>query len=182
MIRVRWIGSASIVSLTLSSCGGGGEAAPQAPDTITLRSPAFAPGGPIPKTHSCDGDELSPPLEWGQVPGNTKSLVLLVEDPDAPGGIFTHWIVYNLTPATASLPQGVRHDDPNVPQGRNDFGELGYGGPCPPKGTHHYVFRLYALDALLNLGRSDPPDRAALLRAMRGHALARAELVGTFAR
>jgi len=151
---------------------------------LNLSSPAFTPGGAIPKQYSCEGEDYSPALTWTDVPQSAKTLALIVDDPDAPRGTFVHWVVYN-------LPASVRHLDENVAkeptiagggnQGRNGFRRFGYGGPCPPPGpTHHYHFRLYALDSSLNMG---PGATAAQVQAaIQGHVLATAELVGTYKR
>ncbi|MGD0073584.1 MAG: YbhB/YbcL family Raf kinase inhibitor-like protein [Candidatus Binataceae bacterium] len=151
---------------------------------LKLSSSAFAPEGAIPKQFTCDGKNYSPALTWTDVPPNAKTLALIVEDPDSPGGTFVHWVVYNL-PATA------RHLDPNVAeafaisdggeQGRNSFGREGYAGPCPPSGAvHHYHFRLYALDTSLKL---QPGASAVEVEAaMKGHVLASADFVGTYTR
>jgi hypothetical protein len=146
---------------------------------MVLQSDAFAAAGEIPRVHTCDGSDTSPPLSWSALPPNTKSLALIVDDPDAPGGTWVHWIVYNL-PASASglaaggaLPAGAR-------QGSNGWKRATYGGPCPPSGRHRYSHRLYALDTLLpDLGA---PTKARLEEAMKGHVLAQAELVGTYQR
>ncbi len=153
--------------------------------TFYLSSDAFLNGDLIPIRHTCEGRDLSPPLTWGDPPGGTQSFALVCEDPDAPRGIWVHWVLYNLPAQVRGLPQGVE-PDPELAdgsrQGRNDFGRLGYGGPCPPpgRGPHRYYFRLYALDTLLTL----PPGatRADLLAAMDGHVLATAELMGRFER
>ena len=138
----------------------------------------------IPARYTCDGEDVSPPLEWGDLPEGAASLALIVFDPDAPGGEFTHWLIYGIPAYVRSLPEGVPAEGV-VPglgvQGRNDFGEIGYGGPCPPPGpAHRYVFRLLALDADLNL----PPgvDRGGLEEALRGHVLGVGELVGLYSR
>jgi Raf kinase inhibitor-like YbhB/YbcL family protein len=137
----------------------------------------------IPRYYTCDGDNVSPPLAWENVPEGTQSFALIAEDPDAPGGTFTHWILYNLPPSLRWLPENVRRD-PTLPngalQGFNSFRQVGYGGPCPPGGTHRYFFRLYALDRQLEL----PPaaHKEDLLEAMQGHILAEAELMGTYTR
>jgi Raf kinase inhibitor-like YbhB/YbcL family protein len=160
--------------------------------TIRVSSPAFADGGTIPKVHTCDGDETSPPLAWSDIPRAARALVLICEDPDAPGGTFTHWVLFNLPPALEGLAAGLPpKDQVDLPaasgespvralQGTNDFGSPGYGGPCPPGGTHRYVFLLYALDARLE----SPPGttRTELLRAMKGHILAEGRLMGRYAR
>ncbi|GIW05043.1 MAG: hypothetical protein KatS3mg059_1663 [Thermomicrobiales bacterium] len=121
---------------------------------IQVMSGAFADGQQIPVKYTCDAQDISPPLRWSGVPAEAQELVLVVDDPDAPSGIFTHWLVYGLPPRTTGLPEGVPPGE-TVPgggrQGRNDFGRLGYGGPCPPSGSHRYVFTVYALDAPLNL-------------------------------
>ncbi|MCX2727915.1 YbhB/YbcL family Raf kinase inhibitor-like protein [Thermomicrobium sp. 4228-Ro] len=141
-------------------------------------------GGTIPAEYTCDGADGSPPLSWSDPPVGTTAFVLVVEDPDAPGGIFTHWLLYDLPAATRSLPPAVPPDgtlNSGARQGRNDFGTLGYRGPCPPPGRpHRYVFRLYALDRPTGL----PPGawRNDVLRALEGHVLAIGELVGTYSR
>ena len=167
----------------LFGCGsGGGPPAPDSPMTVHLTSEAFAEGGSIPKQFTCDGENVSPPLAWTGLPEGTKSLALLVEDPDAPVGTFTHWIVWGLDPARPGLPQGVKPDTDGMTQGRNDFGKLSYGGPCPPSGTHRYVFRIYALDRELKLGAQHPPSRTELLQALHGAVLAQGVLTGTYQR
>jgi Raf kinase inhibitor-like YbhB/YbcL family protein len=144
-----------------------------------LTSTAFDEGGTIPPRFTCDGEDASPALEWAGAPESAGALVLIVDDPDARG--FVHWIVLDVTPtASGGLPEGVA-TSPDAPrQGRNDFGRIGYGGPCPPSGTHRYVFSLYALDALLNLpGSPGGPDVRA---AMEGHVLAEAQLTARYSR
>jgi Raf kinase inhibitor-like YbhB/YbcL family protein len=137
----------------------------------------------IPQHYTCDGDNVSPPLQWEDVPEGTQCFALVVDDPDAPGGDFTHWVLYNLPPSLRWLPEDVRRDQilPNgAMQGRNSFQRIGYGGPCPPGGTHNYSFHLYALDILLEL----PPaaSKEDLLQAMQGHILAEAQMVGRYTR
>jgi Raf kinase inhibitor-like YbhB/YbcL family protein len=148
---------------------------------LKLTSAAFRDGDRIPERYSKNGGNASPPLEWSGVPGGTKSLALIVEDPDAPGGVFVHWVIYDIppnmnqlpenVPSKAELPRGIR-------QGRNDFGALGYGGPQPPRGTHRYVFHLYALGEEFRLPSGI--SRKELDQAMRGHVLAEARLMGLF--
>ncbi|HEB97515.1 MAG TPA: YbhB/YbcL family Raf kinase inhibitor-like protein [Sedimenticola thiotaurini] len=153
--------------------------------SLTLRSPAFAAGEPIPQRYTCEGDDISPPLEWSGVPAGTRSLALVVDDPDAPDPAaprmtWVHWLVYDLPPDSGGLQESVaeREFPPGTRLGRNDFRRTRYGGPCPPIGTHRYFFKLYALDTVLpDLAE---PDKAALLRAMEGHVLERAELMGTY--
>lgn len=154
---------------------------------LVISSPAFAPHGPVPVVHTCEGADRSPPLAWQGVPEGAQSLVLIVDDPDAPDPAhpkmtYVHWVLYNLPPSCAGLPEAVASDDlpPGTREGRNDWGRTGYGGPCPPIGRHRYFHKLYALDVVLaDLGT---PTKAALERAMHGHVLAQAELVGTYAR
>jgi Raf kinase inhibitor-like YbhB/YbcL family protein len=144
-----------------------------------LTSPAFDEGGMIPGRFTCDGEDVSPALEWAGAPESVGALVLIVDDPDARG--FVHWIVLDVTPtASGGLPEGVSASPDAPRQGQNDFGRIGYGGPCPPSGTHRYVFNLYALDAPLNLaGSPGAPDVRA---AMEGHVLAEAQLTARYSR
>ncbi len=147
---------------------------------FSLTSKVFRQGEMIPSKYTCDGEDVSPPLSWGVVPDGTKTLALIVDDPDAPGGIFTHWVLFNLSVTITSLPEGVpRLDrlDNGGSQGKNDFGRKGYGGPCPPK-RHTYRFILYALDTELTL--KPGATRENVLKAMEGHILARAELDGKY--
>jgi Raf kinase inhibitor-like YbhB/YbcL family protein len=165
--------------------------------TISLRSPAFSDGGMIPKEYTCDGSDRSPPLEWSGVPQAARTLALICDDPDAPMGTWSHWVVINLPPVAKGLKEAVLAEmqlpassmetagdsDPmnTATQAKNDFGKFGYGGPCPPSGTHRYVFRLYALDFSISWSNL-PPDRVELLKAMQGHILAEGRLTGKFAR
>jgi Raf kinase inhibitor-like YbhB/YbcL family protein len=144
---------------------------------ILLQSSAFEHGEPIPRRHTCEGEDLSPPLAWSGVPEGTRSLALVVDDPDAPVGTFTHWLAWGLAPGAPGLGEG----EAAQVEGRNDFGATGYRGPCPPSGhRHRYFFRLYALDSDPDLrpGASKPD----LERALEGHTLAVAELIGTYER
>ena len=152
---------------------------------LTLTSSAFTGGESVPVRHTCEGEDISPPLSWSGAPEGTESLALIVDDPDAPDPraprmTWVHWILYNL-PATASeLPTGVPREalPPGAREGRNDWKRTGYGGPCPPIGRHRYFHKLYALDIVLpDLGTPSRPD---LEKAMEGHVLARAELGGTY--
>jgi Raf kinase inhibitor-like YbhB/YbcL family protein len=157
------------------------------PVSLTLTSPAFAAGGEIPARYTCEGADLSPPLAWTAPPDGTGSLALVVDDPDAPDPkapkvTWVHWVLYGLPPTAGSLPEGVGRDalPAGAREGLNDWKRPGYGGPCPPVGRHRYFFKLYALDAALpDLGRA---TEARLEEAMRGHVLAQAELVGTYAK
>jgi Raf kinase inhibitor-like YbhB/YbcL family protein len=149
---------------------------------FSLTSTAFAAGQPIPKRYTCDGENVSPPLAWSGAPAAAKSFVLIVDDPDAPGGTFTHWLVFNLPPTAKSLPEGLKPAalPAGAAEGVNGFGKADYGGPCPPKGRHRYVHQLYALDTRLSgLTR---PTRKELDAALQGHVLARATLMGTYQR
>jgi hypothetical protein len=153
--------------------------------SLVLRSSEFEHGGAIPRRFTCEGDDVSPPLAWSDVPPGTKALALIVDDPDAPDPAhprrtWVHWVLYDIPPASAvlatavkpsSLPQGTR-------EGVNDWGRTGYGGPCPPIGRHRYFFKLYALDA--HLGDLHRPTKAELEQAMEGHVVAHTELMGTY--
>ena len=151
---------------------------------MKLTSLAVRPGQPIPAIHSCEGEDRSPALVWDEVPANTRSLALIVDDPDAPRGPYVHWVLFNLPADAIELAAGV----PRVPelpsgarQGINDSGDVGYRGPCPPKGgPHRYFFRLYALDCALNL--QPGVNRSDLAAAMASHVLAEATLMGTYQR
>ena len=146
---------------------------------FTLSSPAFAAQKAIPRRFTCDGEDVSPPLAWAGAPAGTKSLVLIVTDPDARG--FVHWVAYEIPGAgSGSLPEAIPPSATTPKQGRNDFGKVGYGGPCPPSGTHRYVFRISAIDR--TLGLDDGRMASEVEAAMKGHVLASAELVGTYQR
>ncbi len=153
---------------------------------LKISSPAFADGGPIPRAHTCDAADMSPPLVFTGAPDNAAELALIVDDPDAPGTTWVHWVLYGLSPTVTNLPAGFPKDgDVTSPiparQGTNDFRRLGYGGPCPPPGpAHRYVFTLYALDTPLDV----PPgaSKAVLLQAMKGHVMEEASTMGTYGR
>jgi len=152
---------------------------------LTITSTAFAHHGAIPKHYTCDGPDTSPPLAWSGVPANAKSLVLIVDDPDAPDPAapqrtWVHWLLYNLPAASPGLAEGVTTLPAGTLEGINDWNRTGYGGPCPPIGRHRYFFKLYALDVVLpNLNQ---PNKAALEKAMQGHILTQAELIGLYQR
>jgi Raf kinase inhibitor-like YbhB/YbcL family protein len=155
--------------------------------TLTLTSPAFAHNGAIPAAHTCDGRDISPPLTWTSPPAGAKSLVLIVDDPDAPDPAaptmtWVHWVLYNLPPGAGALPEGVAARDlpAGTLPGRNDWQRTGYGGPCPPVGRHRYFHKLCALDALLPDLKQ--PVKATLEKAMRGHVIGQAELIGLYQR
>jgi Raf kinase inhibitor-like YbhB/YbcL family protein len=152
---------------------------------LVLSSPAFANGQKIPTKYTCDGKNVSPPLQWSGAPSETRSFVLILEDPDAPSGVFRHWAVYNLPPECTALPEGVGKGSraAQLEQGVNDFGHACYDGPCPPAGhgTHHYHFRLAALDTP-RLAVAPAAKVADIWQAAAPHNLAETELVGTYAR
>jgi Raf kinase inhibitor-like YbhB/YbcL family protein len=146
-----------------------------------LTSPAFKDSQPIPAKYTCEGQNISNPLVWTDPPPQTASFALINDDPDAGGSLFVHWIIYNLPAQRTELPENFPRDavfPDGTLQGTNDFGRVGYGGPCPPTGTHRYFFKLYALDAMLSL----PPKstRKQLENAMKGHILGHAQLMGTY--
>ncbi len=150
---------------------------------LEIRSPAFEHGGEIPARYTCQGEDVSPPLEFSGMPEGTRSLALIVDDPDAPDPaapkmIWVHWVLYNLPPDCSGLPEEVSELPPGTGEGLNDWQRTGYGGPCPPIGRHRYFFKLYALDRVLpDLGT---PTKGELLEAMRGHVIDEAELMGTY--
>src|SRR5437879_6033782 len=151
---------------------------------LFLKTPAFQNGADIPVQFTCEGHDQSPPLQWGGAPKGTQSFALIVEDPDAPSGMFTHWVLFNLPANVAELPQGIPpglHVASGGAHGTNDFGKLGYGGPCPPAGKpHRYIFKLYALDSKLDL--SPGAKKSDVERAMEGHVVAHAEIMGKYQR
>lgn len=145
---------------------------------IIISSSIFSEGGDIPLEYTCDGDDLSPPLAWSGVPVEAQSLVLIVDDPDAPIGTFVHWVLYDLPSDTKSLPEGVEGVGT---EGLNDFRDLGYKGPCPPKGpAHRYFFKIYALDEPINL--KPGATKSEVEEAMQGHILAEGQLIGKYRR
>lgn len=151
--------------------------------SLKLTSSAFGHNGGIPAQYTCEGQDLSPPLAWSGVPSNAKSLVLIVDDPDAPDPAapkltWVHWMLYNIPPSASALGEGVKQLPAGTRDGLNDWQRTGYGGPCPPIGRHRYFHKLYALDTVLpDLGR---PTKAKLEAAMKGHVIAQAELIGTY--
>lgn len=156
---------------------------PMAKSSIVLTSPGFKEGEMIPATYTCDGANISPPLNWSGVPHDAKSLVLICTDPDAPGGNWTHWLLWNMPSPARKLLEGFSQKTTlanGAVQGTNDWKKIGWSGPCPPSGTHRYVFTIYALDTTLKL----PPSttKTKLLAALQNHALAQGELMGKYAR
>jgi Raf kinase inhibitor-like YbhB/YbcL family protein len=152
---------------------------------LTLASPVIPPGAEIPAQYTCDGADISPPLTWSGLPDGTGSLVLVVEDPDAPSGVFRHWAVFDIPAGARGLDAGYSANRPatGLHEARNDFGNPGYGGPCPPKGhgTHHYHFRLLAISRP-TLDLRAPATALDVLKAAEPYAIGRAELVGTYHR
>jgi len=145
---------------------------------MELTSPAFKDGESIPSKYTCDADNINPPLAISGVPEGTNSLVLIMDDPDAPSKVWVHWVLFNISPSTTEIPEN------SLPsgslQGINDFGKTNYGGPCPPSGTHRYKFKLYALDMSLNLKEGD--SKEGIENAMQGHVLEQTELTGLYSR
>ena len=152
--------------------------------TLSLSSPAFEEGDSIPIKYTCEGQDISPPLVWSEPPEGTQSFVLIMDDPDAPGGVFTHWVIFNISPDTGKLTEAVSAQSRLLGvalQGKNDFGRIGYGGPCPPPGRpHRYQFSLYALEQSLDLKAG--ASRKQVIEAMQGHVLAYGRLTGTYQR
>ncbi len=155
---------------------------------LSIRSTAFEPNGPIPARFTCEGDDVSPPLEWSGVPDGAKSLVLIVDDPDAPDPAapkttYVHWVLYDIPPTATGLAEAMGADalPPGTREGQNDWKRRGYGGPCPPVGRHRYFFKLFALDAPLGaLGGQGGATKHDVEAAMSGHVLGASELMGTY--
>jgi Raf kinase inhibitor-like YbhB/YbcL family protein len=160
----------AIALVALASLAAGGA-------KMKITSSAFQEGGNIPSKFTCDGGDSSPPLQIAEIPSSAKSLALIVDDPDAPSGLFTHWIVWNISPQTNEIAEGSA---PKGVQGTSDVGNAGYGGPCPPPGTHRYYFKIFALDRELNLPSGT--KRNQLDAAIKGHVVAQAELMGRYSR
>lgn len=150
---------------------------------ITVVSPAFEDMTTIPSTYTCDGADISPPLAWEGIPKEAQSIVLICDDPDAPAGTWVHWVCYDIPPSAGGLNENIPAADAlpsGGKQGISDFGRIGYGGPCPPSGTHRYFFKVYALDTTFNLPAGQTKKQ--IEKAMRGHVIASGELVGVYAR
>lgn len=154
------------------------EVAATGAEVMTISSSAFDNNGTIPQKYTCDGEDINPPVNFGEIPSEAKSLVLIVDDPDAPVGVWSHWLVWNIAPTVTSIEENI------VPEGavagKNDFGNNNYGGPCPPSGTHRYRFKLFALDTELDIPENS--KQKDVEAAVEGHVLAQAELVGTYER
>ncbi|MFZ5980533.1 MAG: YbhB/YbcL family Raf kinase inhibitor-like protein [Candidatus Zixiibacteriota bacterium] len=171
------------------ACGQSDNQQKQSKDTggydmvLKLTSTAFEEGGMIPARFTCDGEDVSPSLSWSETPERTKSFALICDDPDTPMGTWIHWVLYNLPPDVTELAEAIPSSDPlesGARQGVTSFGRPGYGGPCPPSGTHRYFFKLYALDTVLNLEKTATSQD--LLEAMKGHILAAGQLMGRYKR
>jgi len=150
---------------------------------ITVKSSAFENEGMIPGKYTCDGEDISPPISWEGIPEGTKSIALISDDPDAPVGTWVHWVLFNIPPDATELPENIPADkvlSNGARHGITDFKRVGYGGPCPPGGTHRYYFKIYALDAMLDL--SPGVKKRDLLKAMEGHILAEGQLMGRYKR
>ncbi len=151
--------------------------------SISITSPAFKEGEMIPAKYTVNGENISPPLNWKDIPQNTKTLAIINDDPDAFGGDFVHWVIYNIPVKTTGLPENLPPKevlDNNIKQGTNDFPTIGYKGPQPPKGVHRYMYKIYALD--IELGLAPGATKQQLLKAMEGHILARGLLMGKYAK
>ena len=177
---MRWLLVLSLAGLAACSFGDGQPRAERAlPEPITVSSPAFAEGSPIPQRFTCDGDDLSPPLGWSGVPAGTAEVALVVDDPDAPRGTYVHWIVIGLGPATTKLAEATV--PPGGRQVRNSAGKAAYSGPCPPGGPpHHYRFTIYALQRAPNVGDDTSPETT--VQAIEAAATARGRLIGIYGR
>jgi Raf kinase inhibitor-like YbhB/YbcL family protein len=151
------------------------------PEVMKLMSSAFAEGQRIPRPYTCDGVNVSPPLEWSGVPKTAQTLAIIAEDPDAPAGTWVHWVLYNLPAANIGMVENLTQDEKLKAggfQGKNDFEKIGYGGPCPPSGTHRYFFKIYAIDTELSLKAG--ATKADVENAMAGHVVSQAQLMGTY--
>jgi hypothetical protein len=177
-----WLAAASVHAAPAR--GAGTAVLPARPSDLRVTSPAFREGAPIPARYTCDGADVSPPLAWRGVPAEARSIALVCDDPDAPGGNWVHWVLFNLPARSAGLPPAVPRTaslTTGARQGVNDFGKSGYGGPCPPPGrAHRYFFKVYALDVDLALAGAVSKKR--LEAAMQGHLLAQGRLAGTYGR
>jgi len=170
MQRAMIAGALAIALAAMASFAAGGT-------KMKITSSAFQEGANIPSKFTCDGADTSPPLQIADIPSQAKSLALIVDDPDAPGGLFTHWMVWNIPPQTGAVGEGSA---PKGVHGTNDFGKSGYGGPCPPSGTHRYYFKIFALDRELDLPFG--AKRGQVDGALKGHIIAQGELMGRYSR
>ena len=182
LFTVRNAACTSLILISIFFVCNADKSSKKGPDmTMQVTSPAFKQSDMIPDRYTCKGEDLSPALRWAGVPSGTKSLALIFDDPDAPMGTWVHWIIYNIPADSAGLPENVPAANPvkgGGIQGANSWGRIGYGGPCPPSGTHRYFFRLYALDTMLDL--KPGATKSQLLKTMEGHILAEGELMGRY--
>jgi len=173
----------AIILAGLVCCGAGCAEQGEGKMKITVVSPAFKARAPVPAKYTCDGEDVSPPLTWHNVPKDAQSIVLICDDPDAPAGTWVHWVCYDIPPDVAALDENMPPAE-TLPcagrQGVNDFGNIGYGGPCPPGGTHRYFFKVCALDTVLGLPAGQTKKQ--IEKAMQGHVLASGELIGVYSR
>jgi Raf kinase inhibitor-like YbhB/YbcL family protein len=167
LVNILFVGGILCAAILALAAGG----------RMKITSPAFQEGGNIPQKFTCDGANLNPALRLEGITADAKSLVLIVDDPDAPGGLFTHWLIWNIDPKASEISEGGA---PKGVPGKNDFGKSGYGGPCPPSGTHRYFFKVFALDRELDLPAGS--KRAQLDAAMRGHVIGQGEVMGRYTR
>lgn len=184
--------SFAVLTLLLIGCASRPQPAAQPPTAdkpkvdkpeIKLTSTAFKEGQAIPRTYTCDGVNVSPPLEWGRVPKPAKTIAIIADDPDAPAGTWVHWVLYNLPADNIGFVENLPATEKLVAggfQGKNDFDKIGYGGPCPPSGTHRYFFKIYALD--LELPLKAGATKAEVEKAMEGHIVSQGQLMGTYRR
>jgi Raf kinase inhibitor-like YbhB/YbcL family protein len=180
-----WMTLLTIIAVGSASCTA---SEPELPDegemTLSLSSPVFQEGEDIPITYTCDGQDISPPLTWGEPPSETQSFALIMDDPDAPGGVFTHWLLFNLPANSRELSEAIPPHNELVNgalQGKNGSGNIGYGGPCPPSGpAHHYRFTIYALDQAIDLTAG--ASRIQVIDAITGHILAWGQITGMYQR
>jgi hypothetical protein len=183
-----YLASACLAPILLCSCAnkpdnGNNANRGEAKMEVKITSTAFQEGGMIPKQYTCDGQDISPPLAWDSVPPSAKTVALIADDPDAPGKTWVHWVVFDLPASAKGLPENVAAQETLAgggKQGTNDFRKVGYGGPCPPSGTHRYYFKVYVLDTDLGLDSKTTKDR--LLKAMEGHIIAQGQLLGRYQR
>ena len=184
MRAALWMTLLTIIAAGAVSCTPSESTLPEEGEmTLSLSSTAFQEGEDIPITYTCDGQDISPPLMWGEPPPETQSFALIMDDPDAPGGVFTHWLLFNLSVDSRELLESVPHNElaNGALQGQNDFGTNGYGGPCPPsRPAHHYRFTIYALDQPLDLMAG--ASRKQVIDAITGHILTRGQLIGMYQR
>jgi Raf kinase inhibitor-like YbhB/YbcL family protein len=190
MSRISLLLSLVLILLFFLGCArtdqNGAQTAPSPNQTkpeIKLTSTAFKEGEAIPRAYTCDGVNISPPLEWSGIPSTGKTIAIVADDPDAPGGTWVHWILYNLPADNIGLVENLPASETLKAggfQGRNDFGKIGYGGPCPPSGMHRYFFKIYALDGELPLKAG--ATKAELMKAMEGHIIVQGQLMGTYRR